>query len=92
MSHRQVRALVKGHVQGVFFRQSTLDEARRRGLLGTVRNLPDRDVEIVVAGPDHLVDELLAWARQGPKSARVDEVVVTELPLDPALGPFQILR
>lgn len=92
MSDKQVRAIVKGLVQGVFFRQSTLEEAARRGLAGTVRNLPDRTVEIVVRGPASLVDELLAWARRGPPSARVDALEVTEMAPDPALAPFHIER
>lgn len=92
MNDKQVRAIVKGLVQGVYFRQSTLEEATRRGLFGTVRNLPDRSVEIVVRGPAPLVDELLAWARQGPPSARVDALEITELEPDAALGPFRIER
>lgn len=92
MSEKQVRAIVTGVVQGVYFRQSTLEEAFRRGLFGTVRNLPDRSVEIVVRGPAPLVDELLAWAHQGPPAARVDGVAVTEMEPDPALGAFRIVR
>lgn len=90
MSEKQVRAIVRGRVQGVFFRKSTLEAATRLGLCGTVRNLPDRSVEIIVRGPHDLVEQLLAWARQGPPSARVDAVETTPLELDPTLGTFRI--
>lgn len=92
MREKQVRVIVRGVVQGVYFRQSTFEEATRRGLFGTVRNLPDRTVEIVARGPEALVDELLAWARRGPPAARVDALEVTEVEPDPALGPFRVER
>lgn len=92
MSEKQVRAIVKGRVQGVFFRKSTLEEATRLGLQGFVRNLPDRSVEIVAQGPSERVDELLAWARTGPPDARVDDLEITVSEPDPPLGRFQISR
>lgn len=92
MSDRQVHVIVKGLVQGVFFRKSTLEEAARRGLRGSVRNLPDRSVEIVARGPADQIEALLAWARRGPPSARVDTLEITDVELDDALGPFQIER
>ena len=41
----RVHVLIEGRVQGVFFRASTRDEARARGLYGWVRNRPDGRVE-----------------------------------------------
>jgi acylphosphatase len=68
------RFLVFGKVQGVFFRHSTRIEARRLGLRGIARNLPDGSVEVLAQGPAAAVDELLNWTRRGPPDARVDEV------------------
>ncbi len=66
---------VRGRVQGVYFRQSTQEEAERLGgLTGWVRNLPDGDVEAVVEGPRDRVEALVKWCHRGPPSARVDEV------------------
>lgn len=90
MDEKQVRAIAKGKVQGVWFRRSTLEQAERLALKGTVRNLPDGSVEIVARGPARDVDALLAWARRGPPAASVDALEVTEMTLDPALGPFEI--
>lgn len=92
MSEKQVRVIVKGLVQGVFFRQSTLEQASRRGLAGMVRNLPDGSVELLARGPAAEVEALLQWARQGPPAARVDALEITDMAPDPSLGPFRVER
>ena len=72
------RALVSGRVQGVFFRDQTRRLALQHGVAGTVRNLADGRVEIVAEGSPAAVDELLAWAAEGPPRARVDDVTTVE--------------
>ncbi|MBZ0237038.1 MAG: acylphosphatase [Deltaproteobacteria bacterium] len=79
---RRVHARVRGRVQGVAYRASTRHEARRLGLAGWVRNLPDGSVELEAQGPTDVVEQLLAWCRKGPSLARVTSVDVTELPVD----------
>ena len=73
----QVR--VTGRVQGVFFRQSTVEMARPLGVSGWVRNLPDGSVEALFEGERALVERAVAWCRQGPPRARVDDLTVTWL-------------
>ena len=73
---KRVRVTVTGRVQGVFFRASCADEARRRGLSGWVRNTPGGGVEAAFEGADDDVDALVAWCGTGPPSARVDRVEV----------------
>ena len=68
--------LVTGHVQGVFYRSSAMQEAQRLGLSGFVHNLPDGAVEAVVEGPETAVDQFVAWCRVGPPAARVQDVRV----------------
>ncbi len=76
------RALVGGRVQGVWFRESCRDQALAVGVAGSVRNLADGRVEVVLEGPPAAVDEVLAWCRRGPRRARVDRVdVVDEEPV-----------
>ncbi len=78
VAQRRVHAVVRGHVQQVGFRYTTAQEARRRGLGGVVRNLPDGAVEVVAEGPVVEVTGLVEFLHDGPPAARVTEVVVTE--------------
>jgi acylphosphatase len=73
--------IVSGRVQGVFFRASCAEEARRRDLAGWVRNLPDRRVEAAFEGLDADVDAMVAWCAEGPPHARVDAIEVVAEPL-----------
>jgi acylphosphatase len=77
---RRVHLIVRGTVQGVGFRYTMRQTANRLGLSGWVRNHSDGSVEAEVEGTPRDVDELLAWARQGPPGARVDVVEVTGVP------------
>ena len=71
---KQVHCIVRGRVQGVFFRAASQREARRLGLTGQVRNLSDGSVEIIAEGEDDRLKELIQWAQRGPSAARVDRV------------------
>jgi acylphosphatase len=67
--------VVRGRVQGVFFRHSTMQEARSLGLTGWVRNLVSgNEVEIVAEGQRRNLQTLWAWAQTGPPGARVEDV------------------
>jgi acylphosphatase len=68
------RFLVFGKVQGVYFRHSARLEAKRLGLRGIARNLPDGSVEVLAHGETAAVEELRLWLQRGPAQARVDEV------------------
>jgi len=75
------RVAVQGHVQGVFFRETTRRRALSAGVAGWVRNLPDGSVEAVFEGEREAVDLLVGFMRDGPRGARVDWVdIVTEEP------------
>lgn len=70
---REVR--VHGRVQGVFFRDSTRQRARRAGVSGWVRNAADGTVHAWLEGPPESVDGIIGWMRRGgPPSARVERV------------------
>ncbi len=70
--------LVSGQVQGVFFRASTQDTARKLGLTGWVRNLADGRVELIACGEEAALKELEQWLWQGPRHARVERVAAQE--------------
>ena len=72
----RARLVVRGRVQGVWFRGATQDQARRLGIAGWVRNRHDGAVEAEVEGAPPAVETLIAWAHRGPSAARVTDVVV----------------
>ena len=70
------RVLVQGHVQGVFFRETTKRRALAAGVVGWVRNRADGTVEAVFEGEREAVERLVEFCREGPRGARVDWVDV----------------
>jgi DNA ligase D-like protein (predicted 3'-phosphoesterase) len=73
---RAVRAVVRGEVQGVGFRDATLRRAHRLRAMGWVRNADDGSVLVHAEGPEATVERLLSFLREGPRGARVGEVEV----------------
>lgn len=72
------RVIVSGRVQGVFFRDSCRQEAKRLGVSGTARNLADGNVEVIAEGEQGAVDTLIKWCKEGPSYAAVDSVEVSD--------------
>ncbi len=72
----RVHIYISGVVQGVFFRAHTREQAKRLGLVGWVRNLPDRRVEVVAEGNRQNLERLIEWCHKGPDLAVVEEVYV----------------
>ena len=91
MSQQCMQALVSGRVQGVYFRQSTLQQAQALGLRGWVRNLSDGRVEVWYEGDEQALRHLSRWLEQGPAQAQVHGL---ELHRQPVQGfvDFQLLR
>jgi acylphosphatase len=69
--------VIRGYVQGVFFRDSTRREATARRLVGWVRNRRDGAVEAVFQGERAAVEALVGWCHHGPPHAAVEAVDVT---------------
>jgi acylphosphatase len=72
----RARIVITGLVQGVFFRREITDLARRLGVAGWVRNLPDGRVEATAEGEKSKVEELIQFCHVGPAGARVHSVEV----------------
>jgi DNA ligase D-like protein (predicted 3'-phosphoesterase) len=77
-----VRATARGEVQGVGFRDATLRRAHRIGLMGWVRNGEDGSVLVHAEGPERAVEEMVAFLREGPASARVTDVEVESMKVE----------
>lgn len=88
MVTRQIR--VSGRVQGVGYRASLRDEARRRGVNGWVRNRSDGSVEALLQGTPEAVEALLAWARRGPPGARVSDLAASAADAEPDHAGFEL--
>jgi acylphosphatase len=69
---------IEGLVQGVFFREWTVEQARAIGVSGWVRNRQDGSVEVYAVGEAAAVDRLIERLHQGSPPSRVDRVEVTE--------------
>lgn len=87
---KKFKAIVRGRVQGVYFRASTRDVAQDLDLGGYVRNLPDGSVEVVAGGEPESIDRLLSFLRRGPDHAEVESVDVDWDPSADAPRPFGI--
>ena len=85
------RAVVSGRVQGVGFRYFAERAARKAGVCGWVRNLPDGRVETVVEGSDDAVERYLTEIRKGPMGSRVTDVAVEDRQPD-NFASFEITR
>jgi acylphosphatase len=72
------RIVAHGRVQGVFFRDSTRRRAESLGVAGWVSNRPDGAVEAVFEGDPEAVESMVRFAREGPGSAEVSDLDVTE--------------
>jgi acylphosphatase len=83
------RVTVRGHVQGVFFRETTRRRAQARGVAGWVANKPDGSVEAVLEGEGDAVEAIVDFIREGPRGARVDWVDVEQQELE-GLSGFEI--
>jgi acylphosphatase len=71
-----VRLLVRGKVQGVYFRFNMRQVAMKNSVVGWVRNLPDGNVEALLEGNKEDVNQVVQWSKIGPENARVDKVKI----------------
>jgi acylphosphatase len=81
----RVHVTIHGRVQGVYFRASAVEQARRLNLTGWVRNRFDGSVEAVAEGARANVEEFLTWCHRGPPGARVVNV---KADWEPVKGEF----
>jgi acylphosphatase len=89
---RRLHASVHGRVQGVGYRATTMDEARRLNLAGWVRNRLDGTVEVLAEGPESRLTIFVEYLHHGPWGARVTSVVQDWADAQGAPIPFQLKR
>jgi len=70
--------LIKGKVQGVFYRATAKQMANELRLTGWIKNTKEGDVEVTVSGNNQQLEKFVNWCKRGPDKAAVEEVVVTQ--------------
>lgn len=88
---KRLEVTVTGDVQGVLYRAFTRKAANKLGLTGTVRNIPDKTVEVIAEGEESSLNELLWYLKKGSYFSRVQEVIPTWREATGAYPDFRIV-
>ena len=82
--------LVKGKVQGVFFRKNTKQVAEALNVAGWIKNTEEGDVEIFAQANKDAIEKLITWCRQGPPKANVEDVEIKDAAIHKSINNFSI--
>jgi len=82
--------IIKGRVQGVFFRDYTRKRALLFHLTGWVRNLPNGSVEALFCGDEKMISKMLNWLKQGSPQSRVDDIKADNMQITEIFSTFEI--
>jgi len=85
-----VHVVISGRVQGVWFRANTKQKAEQLGVTGWVKNTADGKVEAIFEGDKKHIQEMIDWCHQGPPSAQIEQVEITEQSLSNGFDGFSI--
>ena len=86
-----IHLLIKGKVQGVFYRATAKKVADKLKLTGWIKNTKDDDVEVIITGAEDKLQEFINWSKEGPEKANVDDVIVTK-ETETDFNDFKIVR
>ena len=86
-----IHLLIKGEVQGVFYRATAKKVAEKLVITGWIRNTEDGDVEAIVTGTEQQLNEFTKLCKLGPEKADVTDVIITEKNETPFTG-FEVIR
>ena len=87
----RVRLIISGRVQGVFFRDHTVNKAEKLGdITGFVANEADGTVVLVAEGPENKVNDLVDWCYSGPSTAQVEKVEIEKQEYSGEFDSFDI--
>ena len=91
MKKQCVHILIRGKVQGVFFRQALKVLAIKNNVHGWVRNLKDNRVEVLLEGDSTSVNSVIKWTRVGPANSRVEDIQVSNEEFRNEFSTFEVL-
>ncbi len=86
-----IHLLIKGKVQGVFYRATSKKIADKLNLTGWIKNTINNNVEATVTGDEERLQQFINWCKNGPEKAEVEDVVMTKKPETPFID-FEIVR
>lgn len=86
-----VHLIIKGKVQGVYYRASARDTALDLSLTGWIKNTAQGHVEAFATGPQQALQQFIDWCRQGPPDAAVTDILIESMPETP-FPDFSIRR
>ncbi|HEX5155173.1 MAG TPA: acylphosphatase [Parafilimonas sp.] len=86
-----VNLLIKGKVQGVYYRFAAKEQADKLGITGWVKYISEGRVEVMATGAEEKLQEFIAWCRKGPEKAFVTDVIVTLLS-EESIGEFTVIQ
>ena len=86
-----IHLLIKGKVQGVFYRATAKKVADKLKLAGWVKNTKDGDVEITITGDEEKLQKLITWSKVGPEKADVEDVII-RYEAETSFTEFEIIR
>ncbi len=87
----QIKIIVHGMVQGVFYRASTQKTALGLGVKGWVKNMPDRTVHALLQGEHDILSQMITWCKKGPPASQVDHVETKRQDLTTEYDTFEIM-
>lgn len=88
----QIRLIIRGRVQGVYFRSFTKKNAEQLGIFGWVKNREDKAVEALLQGPEKVVEEMKKLLQKGPVAAQVDQIEEVESKETQMYHSFSIVK
>ncbi|WP_299976839.1 acylphosphatase [Desulfobacula sp.] len=86
----QIKVIVSGRVQGVFYRFHTKNTADRLGVKGYVKNLSNGSVEAVFEGEQPSVTQMMDWCHKGPAASKVEDVLAEKAEAPSNFETFEI--
>jgi acylphosphatase len=86
-----VQLVIRGKVQGVFYRATAKKVAEELGVKGRIKNTKDNNVDAIITGTEEQVQQFIEWCKKGPPRAQVSDVTATQVD-DKSFNEFEIAR
>ncbi|HUS02645.1 MAG TPA: acylphosphatase [Chitinophagaceae bacterium] len=86
-----IHLLIKGEVQGVFYRATAKKMAEKLNITGWIKNTKAGDVEAMATGEQQDLDEFINWCKKGPEKAEVEDVIITQ-EKETSFNDFEVIR